>query len=304
MLKPPRNARHPSFDATWVPQPQPQQPAQPGGANGTKSEYCYVDVHWSSGPANRAFWLMSKGLGCGGGGKPAALGEGRGCTEGCRSRRPAGQSRQRVDRRARGTWCAPSTPRLLIDCGRHAPLRQAHQLAGRTAQSRPSQSVPGLTPRPPTPPDPQASARPATCGTVRSRRTSPPSPITTRPAPPQCAPRATSSPAPRRTRSRRRGTRSARRAARTAPAPPASRTSLRTAPRAAYRRAQARTAPRVARVAARSRAGANGLPRRACVRTAGGWFESRGDSFQAAAAPGRGSGGGAARPCKTGRAPL
>ncbi|GBF94228.1 peptidase [Raphidocelis subcapitata] len=77
---------HPSFDASWVPQPQPQpqQPAggdgaQAGGAGGAKSEYCYVDIHWSSGPANRAFWLVSKGLGCGGGGKPAALGIRKAC---------------------------------------------------------------------------------------------------------------------------------------------------------------------------------------------------------------------------------
>jgi len=57
--------RHPSFDATWTAPP-----------SSGRSEFCYVDVHWSSGPANRAFWLMSKGLGCKGAqGKPAALGE-------------------------------------------------------------------------------------------------------------------------------------------------------------------------------------------------------------------------------------
>lgn len=39
--------------------------------------WCQVDVHWSSGVANRAFWLMSEGLNatCGNGTRPAAIGE-------------------------------------------------------------------------------------------------------------------------------------------------------------------------------------------------------------------------------------
>jgi hypothetical protein len=88
--------RHPSFDRTWTsstaaPAYSPALSRQAGrprrgqyyssGATDQahkKSQYCYVDVHWSSGPANRAFWLMSKGLGCKGEqseGRPAAIGE-------------------------------------------------------------------------------------------------------------------------------------------------------------------------------------------------------------------------------------
>jgi Zn-dependent metalloprotease len=39
--------------------------------------WCKVDVHWSSGVANRAFWLMAKGFNttCNDGSKPAAIGE-------------------------------------------------------------------------------------------------------------------------------------------------------------------------------------------------------------------------------------
>jgi len=38
--------------------------------------WCEVDVHWSSGVANRAFWLMAKGFNttCNNGTKPDALG--------------------------------------------------------------------------------------------------------------------------------------------------------------------------------------------------------------------------------------
>ncbi|KAI8469121.1 MAG: hypothetical protein J3K34DRAFT_424794 [Monoraphidium minutum] len=105
---------HPSFDATWVPNPDSSSgapapnpaPAPPGraSARGRRAgrrgdaggsgdagaaqggpQYCYVDVHWSSGPANRAFWLMSKGLGCqagaqvGGRPAPAPLGIRKAC---------------------------------------------------------------------------------------------------------------------------------------------------------------------------------------------------------------------------------